>query len=104
MSSGNVVLCTEYRNVLRWVEHARSHSPLSNRILRSMNHFSICHGVDVLPVYLRGERNAFADGLARWPQSELGDWAPREDMAEVDAVTRLWAGMALSYNPSRSAS
>ena len=100
LGARNIVLCTDNMNVLRWVEHARPHSPISNRILRALNAFCLLHGVDVLPVYVRSEHNVFSDGITRWTQGELTDWAHVEGMVEVDAVSRLWANMALSYNPS----
>ena len=45
----------------------------------------------------------FADGLTRWSQVELDEWVSSEDMVEVDAVSRLWANMSLSYNPDSEA-
>ena len=41
----------------------------------------------------------FSDGLTCWSKGELGDWASLEGMTEVDAESRFWAGMSLSYNP-----
>ena len=99
----NIVLCTDNMNVLSWVEHARSHSPIPNRILRALNTFCLLREVDVLPVYVRSEHNSFADGITRWTQGELTDWATNEGMVEVDAVSRLWANMALPYNPGLGA-
>ena len=96
----NIVLCTDIANVLRWVEHARSHSPASSRILKAVNRFCLQQGVGVFPVYGRSERNVISDGLTRWSQVELDDWAAQEGMAEVDALSRLWEGLALSYNPN----
>ena len=99
----NVVLCTDNQNVLSWVEQAKSHSPVANRILRAINFFCLDTLVGILPVYVSSEHNLFADGLTRGPPGEIDQWALAEGMAPVDAVAQLWAGMALSYNPAMGA-
>ena len=100
----NVVLRADNQNVLRWAEHARAQSPVPNRILKALNAFCLRHGVEVFPAYVRGEHDAYADGLTRRPHPQLEDWVTSEGMSQVDAASRLWAGMSLSYNPDAEAS
>ena len=96
----NVLLCTDNQNVLNWAEHAGSHSPVANRILRTAHQFCIRNRVGVLPTYVRSGRNLFADGLTRWAPGEVGRWENMEGMTRIDATTQLWAEMALSDDPS----
>ena len=95
----NVVLCADNQNVLSWVEHARSHSPVDNRILRTVNQFLLYSKVDVSPAYVRIGRNLFADGLTRWTPEEVDRWGHIEGMTPIDATEQLGADMFLSYNP-----
>ena len=95
----NIALRTDRKDVLSWAERARPHSPAPNRILKTLNLFCLRCEVDVCPSYVRSDRDIFADGLTRWSHTDLDEWVPREGMAQVDAASRLWAGMALSCNP-----
>ena len=97
-SDRNIAMCSDNQNVMSWVGNARSQSPVASRILKAVNLFFLHNEVDVLPAYVRSERNIFADGLTRWAQIELEDWVSQELMAQIDVAARLWAGMALSYN------
>ena len=47
---------------------------------------------------------SYADGLTRWSHPQLEDWVSSEGMTQVDADSRLWEGMSLSYNPDAEAS
>ena len=95
-------MCTDDRNVVRWVERDRSHSPAPNRILKAANRPPLQREVVLFPVYVRSERNMFANGLTKWSKIELEGWLAQEGAAQVDASSRLWAEMSLSYNPDRN--
>ena len=95
----NVVLRTDKQNVLSWSEHASPNSPSACRILRALNLFWLKNKVDILPAYVRSDPNVFPDGLTRWTQREIDDWAFQENMTYSDAPERLRSGMSLSYNP-----
>ena len=95
----NVALCTDNQNGPRWVEQAKAQSPGANRILWVINLFCLNNKVDILPAYVRSERNLFADGLTRWAPGEVDQWAKSEGTTPIDAAAKLWAEMALSYNP-----
>ena len=99
----NVVLCTDNQNVLRWVELAKTQSPVANRILRVINIPRLHYNVDIFPAYVRSEHNIFADGMARWGPGEVEQWAKSEGMTPIGATAQLWAEMELSYNPDMDA-
>ena len=98
----NIALCTDNQNALSWAEHDRSHSPVASRVLRVLNNFCLEHHIDVMPVYVRSEHNIIADGLTRWTDEQVDQWAVDEGMTPVDGAARLWAVMGLSYRPASS--
>ena len=96
----HVLLCTDNQNVLNWVSHAKSYSPVENRILRTLNLFCLNNCIDVLPAYVRSEHNIIADGLARWSTEETKRWSVSESMTQVEPTAQLWTDMALPYDPT----
>ena len=95
----NIALCADNQNVLSWAERARPNAPTPNRILRPINLFCRTHRVDVLPLYVRSDRNLSADGLTRRSQHGVDAWSTREGMTRVNAGEKLWGNMTLSQDP-----
>ena len=47
VGSRNIALCADNRHGVSWVEYARAHSPVRNRILKAANRLCLQQGVDV---------------------------------------------------------
>lgn len=60
--------------------------------------FCLRYQVEVLPVYVRSERNIFADGLTRRSQITLYSWSTPEGMGSVNAVDQFWAHLSIPFN------
>ena len=89
----DIALCTDSKKVLRWAEHANPHPPVACRILLALHRYFLVDMVGISPVYVRSENNRFAAGIARLAARELTEWANRENMDRVDAITQLFAGI-----------
>ena len=66
--------------------------------------FCLRRGAEGFPAYVRSGHNMYADGLTRWPHSQLEDWVSIDGIMQVDAASRLWAGMSPSHNPDADVS
>ena len=91
----NITLRTDNQIAMDRVPRARSNSPTPNRLLQHLCLVCLVYGADVLPVYIRSERNFAAAKLARWSDEEVAQRYQQEGMKGANAARALWKSMDL---------
>ena len=94
----NIISRTDNHNAMSWVSRESSNSPAPIRLLRHLCLACLVYGVDVIPVYIRGERNIAADNLTRRSDEEVEQFSQQEGMEVANSSAALWKSIELPDN------
>ena len=78
-----MIVCTDNMNVVAWLSNWEAKSSTSNTILKALIDYLVETGVEIIPRYVRSDRNVAADLLSRCIDGEAPEWAEQNDMKRI---------------------
>ena len=93
-----MIICADNMNVFYWLSKWRSESCTANTILKALIDFLVEAGVEIIPRYVRSDRNAAADFLTRCTGKNVTEWDEKNGMLRI-WLPKDWMGLVERWKP-----